>query len=192
MDAPTAAISNADLVERIVAGDAGAERQFVQQYQLGIRAVVRRYCRPADPCVDDIVQDVIKCVLEKLRGGELRTAAALPGYVQTIAANSATAEYRSRARMAEAPEDALHALAAEGDPVRELEQQEQVRRVRALLAQLPIERDRQILKLFYLKERSKADVCAALGIDESHFHRVVHRARERLRHLAEGAGLASP
>ena len=189
MDAAAAATSNVDLVQRILAGDRAAEVQFVRQYQAGVRALVRRHCRPNDPCVDDLVQDVLQCVLQKLRGGELRNAGALPGYVQTIAVNSTTAEYRRRGRLSEVSDEALATSVVDDNPLRDVERRELGTRVRAVLADLPVARDREILDRFYLQEQSKAAVCASLGIDESHFHRVVYRARERLRELAERAGL---
>jgi hypothetical protein len=42
-----------------------------------------------------------------------------------------------------------------------------------------------------LREESKSEVCRALGIDESHFRRVVFRARERLRAVLVAADVES-
>ena len=61
--------------------------------------------------------------------------------------------------------------------------------LRALLAQLPRARDREILARFYLDGQNKDDVCRHLGIDAAHFRRVVFRARARFRELLDSAGI---
>ena len=59
-----------------------------------------------------------------------------------------------------------------------------------LVEGLPVARDRAVLRGFYLEDRDRDALCAELGIDEPHFRRVLHRARERLRALIEDAGWA--
>ena len=54
---------------------------------------------------------------------------------------------------------------------------------------MTVPRDREILRRFYIDEEDKDSVCRQLGIEPEHFHRVVFRARERFRGLAEKAGL---
>ena len=53
--------------------------------------------------------------------------------------------------------------------------------VRALLDGLKKERDREILKRFYVQEEDKESICSYLGVDSTHFNRVLFRARRRLR-----------
>ena len=68
----TSAAAAADpLVGAIAAGSVEAERAFVLRYQRGGRALVVRACRPGDPVVDDLVQDVLMTVLGRLRQGAL-------------------------------------------------------------------------------------------------------------------------
>src|SRR5678815_2412067 len=95
---PMAATTGAepDLVARIAGGDRAAESEFVRRFERGVRALVRRHCRPGDPIVDDLVQDVLTGVIEQLRAGAVHDAAALTGYVQAAAVYATTAEYRRR------------------------------------------------------------------------------------------------
>jgi RNA polymerase sigma-70 factor (ECF subfamily) len=181
--------TSADLVDRIRSGDKAAEAEFVRRFTPGVRAVVRRHTRPGEAMVDDFVQDVLYQVLLKLRAGELRDAAALPAYLRATILYATTAEYRRRASHGEAASiDALDAIASDSNPVEHLRARQLATQVRTLLAELPIARDRTLLQRFYLDERSKDEVCAELGIESDHFHRVVFRARERLRELVERAG----
>lgn len=176
-----------DLVARIAAGDRDAEREFVRSYERGVRALVRRHCRPNDPIVDDLAQEVLARVLERLRAGAIRDAAALPAYVQATIVYSTSAEYRSR-RPTE-PVALIDDLAGDENPAERASSNELAALLRKLLAQLPVPRDREILVRFYLDEQDKDDVCRQLGIDVSHFHRVVFRARERFRQLLDAAGV---
>lgn len=176
-----------DLVARIAAGDRAAEAHFIATYLRGVRALVRRRCRPNDPSVEDLVQDVLSRVLERLRAGAIRDAAALPAYVQAAIAYATNAEYRTR-RPAEGIE-AIADLPASDNPAEQLDSSRRAAILRNLLALLPVPRDREILVRFYLEEQDKDEVCRSLGIETSHFHRVVFRARERLRQLLDGTDI---
>jgi RNA polymerase sigma-70 factor (ECF subfamily) len=176
-----------DLVARIAAGDRRAEQEFVRSYERGVRALVRRHCRPNDPIVDDLAQDVLARVLERLRAGAIRDPAALPAYVQATIVYATSAEYRSR--RATEPAALIDDLPSDDNPSERASSNQLAGLLRSLLAQLPVARDREILVRFYLEEQDKDEVCRGLGIDASHFHRVVFRARERFRALLDGAGI---
>lgn len=182
-----AEVPNGDLVTRIAAGDRTAETEFVRQFERGVRVLMRRHCRPGDPCVDDLVQEVLTGVIERLRAGAIRDAAALPGYVQATVTYAATAEYRRR-RPTE-PVSVIQELEGGDNPATTIAAEQLSVVLRELLADLPMERDREILKRFYLDEEDKDVVCRDLGIEVQHFHRVVFRARERFRDLVERAGI---
>ena len=179
--------SGDDFVARIAAGDRGAESEFVHKYAHGVRVLVRRHCRPGDPIVDDLAQDVLARVLMRLRAGAIRDIAALPAYIQTTIAHATSAEYRARRRME--PVEAIEQLPAEGSPPAKLSAERLRETLHDLLAELPVERDRELLQRFYLDEDTKEEVCRDLGIDPAHFHRVVFRARERFRALLMQSGI---
>jgi RNA polymerase sigma-70 factor, ECF subfamily len=179
--------TESDVVARIAAGDRAAETEFVRQYARGVHVLVRRHCRPGDPVVEDIAQDVLARVLERLRAGAVRDAAALPAYIQTTIVHATSAEYRTR-RPTE-PVEAIDALMADGSPIEQLSASQLQQTLHSLLAELGVDRDRELLRRFYLDEHDKEDVCRELGIDADHFHRVAFRARERFRALLERAGI---
>ncbi|HEY0232436.1 MAG TPA: sigma-70 family RNA polymerase sigma factor [Dokdonella sp.] len=180
---------DADIVARIAAGDRLAEAEFVRKYERGVHVLVRRHCRPNDPVAQDLAQEVLARVLERLRAGAIRDAASLPAYVRSTIVYTTNAEYRSR-RTAE-PASLLDELASDDNPVERVSSHELSHVLKSLLAQLPVARDREILVRFYLDEQDKDDVCRQLKIDASHFHRVVFRARERFRELLQRSGIES-
>ena len=177
------------LVAQLAASDPAAERQFIEQYRAGVRLLVRRHCRPNEPMVDDLTQDVLMAVLQRLRDGELREAAALPAYVRQTVVFVVTGEYRKRARRGENSELPVDIATDVDDPERATGRAQIAAGVKRMLAEMPVPRDREVLHRFYLDEQDKDTVCAALAIDPSHFHRVLFRARQRLRELLEAAEL---
>jgi RNA polymerase sigma-70 factor (ECF subfamily) len=178
------------LVGRIAGGEAPAEADFVRAFGPGIRTLVRRHARPGDPAVDDLCQDVVQNVLQALRRGELRDPSALPGYVRNAVVFTVRAEYRRRGRRGEDGLDGrVEELPGPDDPAASLQREQLGRAIRRLLDELPVQRDRELLRRFYLEERDVDEVCAELGIEVEHFRRVAFRARERLRALLKDAGL---
>lgn len=176
------------LARRIAAGDAAAEHEFIQLFQRGVRALVRRHARPGDPAVDDMTQSILQGLLERLRRDAVEDLAALPAYIRNTVVFSVRAEYRRRAHRETSLDDAVAETLADTDTPERVAQREQLRdQVQALLAELPVARDREILRLHYLAEEDRDQVCERLQIDASHFHRVLFRARERLRKLLEAA-----
>src|SRR5512146_766967 len=152
---PIAAMTSAepDLVARIASGDRTAEREFVQRFERGVRALVRRHCRPGDPVVDDLVQDVLTGVIERLRAGAINDSAALAGYVQAAAVYATTAEYRRRRPTQGVA--AIENLADAGSPTTQLDADQLATLLRTLLAEMPVARDREVLARFYLDEQDR-------------------------------------
>jgi RNA polymerase sigma-70 factor (ECF subfamily) len=104
---------------------------------------------------------------------------------------STRAERQRQRRWAVDPDFDLSAVSDGEDPMRVALHRERAARVRLVIGELGSGRDRQVIERFYLREESKSEVCRALGIDESHFRRVVFRARERLRAVLVAADVES-
>jgi RNA polymerase sigma-70 factor, ECF subfamily len=62
---------------------------------------------------------------------------------------------------------------------------------RRIVTELPIARDREVVRRFYLEEHGKAEICMDLGLSALHFDKIVFRARRRLRRLLEAHGIDS-
>lgn len=178
------------LVRRIGAGDRAAEAEFAAHFYPGVRSLVRRQARPNDPAVDDLVQIVLQSVLEQLRERSPDDSAALGAYVRSTVVHTVRAEYRKRARRGlDRPAESPDVLVDADTPDRRAERAELVRIVVRLLAEMPVPRDRELLRLHFIEERDRHAICLSLGIDAEHFRRVLFRARDRFRQLARAAGL---
>jgi len=137
------------------------------------------------PEAEDLFQDTFRLCLEKLRRGELREPAKLPGFLAQIARSLAIEHYRKLARRkTDADTDAvLDAVAAGESPLAGLLARENAALVRHVLQDLANERDRQILLRFYIAEEDKDRISADYGLSSLQFNRVLHRARQRYKEL---------
>ncbi|HEY7213019.1 MAG TPA: sigma-70 family RNA polymerase sigma factor, partial [Thermoanaerobaculia bacterium] len=137
------------------------------------------------PEAEDLYQETFRLALEKLRRGELREPAKLPGFLAQIARNLAIEHYRKIGRRkTESDSEALLGFAAPGTgPLAELLTRDNAALVRRVLRDLANERDRQILLRFYIAEEDKDRICADYGLTNLQFNRVLHRARQRYREL---------
>ncbi|HEY2290301.1 MAG TPA: sigma-70 family RNA polymerase sigma factor [Thermoanaerobaculia bacterium] len=173
-----------DLVARVRAGDPRAEERIVELYGRGVAVILDRHTN-GRPEAEDLFQDTFRLCLEKLRRGELREPAKLPGFLAQIARSLAIEHYRKLARRkTDADSDAiLDAVASSESPLAGLLARENAALVRHVLQELANERDRQILLRFYIAEEDKDRISADYGLSSLQFNRVLHRARQRYKEL---------
>lgn len=146
--------------------------------------------RVRDPQVAaDILQDAAVTTLEKLRVGEIADPSNIGGYLYRVALNHLR-NHRRKDRSGVSSSEELESLPdRDGDPgVAELDRPRWAQAVRGMLEELPTARDRELLVRLYLNDETKEDICAALGLSDEHFNRVIFRARNRFRELVERRG----
>lgn len=124
-------------------------------------------------------------MIEKLRRGELREPAKLPGFLAQIARSLAIEHYRKAQRRKTEPDsEAIAEVVASGSgPLSDILAREDAGLVRRVIRELGTARDREILLRFYIAEEDKERIQGDLGLSSLQFNRVLHRARERYREL---------
>jgi RNA polymerase sigma-70 factor (ECF subfamily) len=154
----------------------------------GLRALIMRRVRDPEIAAD-ILQDAAVTTLEKLRAGEIAQPSGLGGYLYRVALNHLR-NYRRKDRTAVSSSADLESLAdpANASGAVEIDRAQWARAARRMLDELPTARDRELLIRFYLNDESKEQICAALGLSDEHFNRVIFRARGRFRALLERRG----
>lgn len=182
----------ADLVRRIEAGDRDAEAELVARFSHGLLLMLRQLCRnPA--LADDLHQETLALVLQKVRRGEVREPERLAAFIRSTARNLFIADRRKEVRYGSleggdddaAPESAV--VDRDPPPLERVLAVEEARQVRQLLGELRFDRDRQVLTRFYLADDSKEEICRDLEIQPERFNHILFRARERLREKWEKA-----
>jgi len=173
-----------DLVRRIGRGDRAAEREMVERYGRGLLYLLRR--RTSDPeLAKDLRQEAYVIAIEKLRASPIDEPERLGAYLRGIAINLVSAAQRKTRRRATSTD--LESIDAASDarpgPGDTLSREQIAASVRALLDELPVDRDREVLIRLYLMDQDRDRICDALGIDASHFNRVLFRAKQRFKAL---------
>lgn len=179
-----------DLVQRILAGDRRAEEELIERFGDGLLFLLRRWTR--DPSTaEDLYQETLRLALEKIRRGEVREPDKLPGFLRSLAKNLSIHHYRRGSVRGERERD-LEEVGADAvvshdamDQLTSLLRAEKAALVRQVIAEMPMERDRQVLFRFYIGEEDKERICADLGLTGPELNVVLFRARQRYRKLFE-------
>src|SRR4051795_10527346 len=94
------------LVERIRAGERAGEAELVERFSHGLLLMLRRLTQnPA--LADDLHQETLALVIEKIRRAEVREPEKLAGFIRSTARNLFIADRRKEARYRpfDSPED---------------------------------------------------------------------------------------
>jgi RNA polymerase sigma-70 factor (ECF subfamily) len=173
-----------ELAKMVADGDREAESRIYRRYERGLLYLLRK--RVGDASVaEDLCQEAFIILLRRLRTEGLTDPGRMNGYLYGIAHKLAAREIGNRAKRDLAVESAF--LESRPDPAPD--QFDQVARaqlhkiVHELFAELRVERDRQILRRFWIYDEDKETICSVLDIDSVHFNRVIHRAKSRFREL---------
>ncbi len=177
--------NNADLVERIRAGDRQAEGELFRRYKRGVSTILQKW-GVSDDIIDDLFQETIIIVLQKIKQGDVRDPDRLSGFVCGVARNRGIKHFEKESRMC--PMTAAH-LNTPLPPCQheELSRKEDAQMVRRVMSELKVDRDRQILFRLYLLEEDKEKICNDLALSSLHFNRVLHRAHQRFKEMYESA-----
>lgn len=175
-----------DLVRRIRAGEVNAEAELIELYSRGVLYLLRRL-GVSQEVAPDLHQEAFRIALERLRGRGLAEPAGFVGFLHGTVRNLALAEQRKSARRRTDLDDKEVSRAAHPAPsqLQQALRKEESALVRHLIGELATDRDRQLLVRYYIAEEDKEQICADLGLDGVHFHRVLFRARQRFKELLE-------
>lgn len=169
-----------ELCRVIGEGDPEAETQLVEKYERGLLFLLRHHTNDEE-LVKDVVQETFIVVIQRLRTTGIDTPAKLAQFMHQTAKNIMIGYVRKASRR-RTDANTTRVEAAIGN----LEDQhlaavrdQDALIIRQLLTELKCQRDREILRRFYLLEEEKADICRDLCLSEIHFNRVLYRARHR-------------
>ena len=184
---------------RIVAGIRGpgidrtaCETEMVERYSRGLKILLARRSGD-DERARDLLQETLCIAIEKLRRTNLEHPERLAGYLRGIAVRVAMSAGRRRSKEPFPIDVDAVAAMADDEPrqFQETARKQTLVAVRKLLDAMPVERDRQLLRRFYIYDQDKSEICQALGLDSLHFNRVLFRAKARFRNILEDLGDAA-
>lgn len=175
--------SAAALVGRIRNGDSHAEGELFRRYYRGVVFILRQRTRD-HALAEDLAQDTLLTVLNRLRGEGIQQPEMLNRFIQRTAKFIYIGWMRKRDNQTEYREYVDDALTDELSLEGQIEREETRLLIRELIESIKVPRDREILFRYYVRDQEKAAICDALELSDQHFDTVINRARNRFRQLA--------
>jgi RNA polymerase sigma-70 factor (ECF subfamily) len=164
---------------------------LIKEHYYGLQLLLLKKTRNPETAAD-ILNGAIAKTLEHLHANRIANPALIAGWVYRVALNDLRNHRRNmntRGGVNDA-EQVLESLSGEGDASDGVAATKLASLVKQIIEQLPTERDRTIIKRFYLDEADKEQICREQGnLSPLHFDRVIHRARQRMKELMEKQGL---
>jgi RNA polymerase sigma-70 factor (ECF subfamily) len=188
--APVGSQTNLELCASIRHGSERAEALLVSRLEPGLRLVLHRATRGDRELSQELCQDTLIIVLQRLRTSGLQDPLGLSAFAAQTARNLAIAHHRKVLRRQTDADDTAIEMAPTyiRGQEEELDTGKAAELVRRLLRQLPNDRDRLVLTRYYLNEEDKATICEELKLTEISFNQILFRARNRFRELVDASG----
>ncbi len=174
------------LLQEIADGNRDAEQALVAKHWRGLYFVLTR--RSQDPeLAADLAQESFLIVIAKARSAGIENPAGFISYIRQIGINLLIAHRRKERRQATEKYAELDSFIPDNSPdiYRQLHATSTLALVQKLFDELPTDRDKQILREYFVYERDKTTICQNLSLSTVHFDRVLFRAKQRLRKLVE-------
>jgi len=185
-------VPGGELSRRIREGDVSAESELIRQFEPGLRVLLRRRTGGDHGLLQDLVQETLLVVLQRLRGIGIDDPHKLAAFAAQTARNLAIASLRKAERQkTDVDSEATDRNPDSGQSIDgKTADLEAALAVRALLRELPQPRDRLMLKRFYLDDDDKEIICRELDLTEAAFNQALSRARRRFRQILEERGFS--
>jgi RNA polymerase sigma-70 factor (ECF subfamily) len=175
----------AALAARIRAGDSAAEEEMLVRYSRAVMIIINRASNSCSSA-QDICQETFSIAIQKIRRGELREPEKLPAFIWSLAHNLVIEHFRKQASENFSSVELTDHLA---DPAMsqldQLLKKEKALIARQVIDELRSDRDREVLRRFYIAEEDKEQICADLGLNSLQFNLVLFRARKHYKKLYE-------
>ena len=184
----------AGMLDRVRDGDRQAETELLLALSEPLAMVLRRRLGSDHRCAD-LQQDTLLVVLEAAREGRILEPRALVEFtLETARRLAMNADRKNQRQRTDADAELLDRLADAQQPtmLEALAAEERRHCVRAVLASMRNERDRQVLHSYYIEEQPTALVQARFALDSVQLGRLLHRARQRFLAIWQGLRVDTP
>lgn len=173
------------LVDRIRNGQTDGMEELYELFSKGIRFYLVRQLGSQE--LEDKVHDTFVVVVQAIRRGELREPDRLMGFVRTVVRRQVAAHIdravHSRRDQLDA-ESSIRIVDPNTNPEESAIFRQRVELINQVLSELG-ERDREILRRFYLCEQGQEQICSEMGLSETQFRLLKSRAKARFGELGK-------
>jgi RNA polymerase sigma-70 factor (ECF subfamily) len=165
-------------VGRLQARDPQTESHFAAYFSDLLLIKLRRSVR-SPQLISDVRQETLLRVIETVRAGGLEHPERLGAFVCAVSNNVLLEHLRAEGRFQGAA-PAQEPADERTRPEQELIDQDSKRQVETILAELS-DKDRLLLRMVFLEEMAREEVCRRLGVTPEYLRVVLHRAKARFR-----------
>lgn len=182
----TVEFSAETILKRIKEGDRSAEKTLVRHYWRGLHFILLSKCQDPE-LTNDLLQDSFVIVINKAREDLIENPAALTSYIRQVGVHLLIAHFRKEKRRATTASEDIQIYSDDKIPglFRDLSSQDILKKVQQVVDEMPVQRDREILRDYFVYDKNKQEICEAMGLSADHFDKVLYRARNRLKQLVQ-------
>ncbi len=170
---------DAAYVNRLMAGDCTTEEHFTEYFGVLLNLKLRNRLRSTQ-LVEDIRQETLLRVLRIVRAKGIEHPERLGAFVHAVCHNVLLEQLRVEGRHPHFAEDSPEPVDSRVDIEAPIHNEEMRASIDAILDALPA-KDRSILRMLFLEEIPKEQICAQLGVDQDYLRVLLHRAKARFR-----------
>jgi RNA polymerase sigma-70 factor (ECF subfamily) len=170
---------DAAYVERLIAGDRATEDHFIDYFGVLLTLKLRNRLRSSQ-LVEDVRQETLLRVLKVVRSKGIDHPERLGAFVHAVCHNVLLELLRQEGRHATLPEDAPEPIDSRVDIEAPIHHEEMRGAIDTILESLP-PKDRSILRMLFLEEVPKEEICRLLSVDQDYLRVLLHRAKSRFR-----------
>lgn len=169
-----------DYLRRLASGDAAVENHFSSYFGELLFLKLRTKIR-SPQLIEDILQETLLRVLRIVRKGGVEHPERFGPFVYGVCNNVMMEMVRGEIRH-QWPACEFELADDRVDLERPLVTLQRRRQVDSVLAELP-ERDRELLRIFFLEERDRSEICKRFDVQEDYLRVLLHRAKLRFRSI---------
>lgn len=173
-------------IDALIEGSPAVVHHFTEYFGDLLFLKVRSQVRSAQ-VREDIVQETFLRVISFLKRGHLDHPERLGAFVYRVCDNITKEYFRKSGRDCPAPETPVDLPDNRIDNEARLVTEERKRQVRKLLDSMS-EKDGRLLRMVFLEDRDKEEVCREFNVDRNYLRVLLHRAKAKFRENLENQG----
>lgn len=172
-----------DYVNRLRAGHLDTQRHFTRYFGELLDIKLRSRLR-SPQLAEEVRQETFLRVLIALRRDSIEHPERLGAFVNATCNNVLFEVFRNESRWRPATGELPDPVDQHDGPEISLVNKQRQGEVRKILAEMP-EKDRKLLRLLFLEEKDKDEICKTFCVDRDYLRVLLHRAKNRFRAVLE-------
>ena len=170
---------DANYVERLRSGDSETQLHFTKYFGSLLFLKLRHRLRSAQ-LIEDVQQETLFRVLRIIQNRGIEHPERLGAFVHAVCGNVLLEQIREDGKLRPMPEDAPEPVDSSVNLDASIHGEEMREMIEGILEALP-PKDHSLLRMLFLQELPKDEICRLLNVDGDYLRVLLHRAKSRFR-----------